>query len=100
MDINDRIRRRLDELLMDYNLTLNGLAYKSGVSQSTLFNFTSGTNMSATITTLHLICEYGFGITMYEFFDSDLFSEKTTLTRVVNVNTLSRPFISLSAAFS
>ena len=49
MNINDRIRRRLDELLMEYDLTLNGLSYRSGVNQSTLFNFTSGTNMSTTL---------------------------------------------------
>ena len=73
MDINELVVTRLHGLMNEYNLTLNGLAYKCGVNQSTLNNFVSRTNKSVTITTLELVCKNGFDMTLCEFFDDDLF---------------------------
>jgi len=73
MDINELVIIRLNGLMNEYNLTLNGLSRRCGVSQSTLNNFVSRTNKSVTVTTLELVCKNGFGVSLYEFFDDDIF---------------------------
>ena len=44
----------------------------SGVTQSTVNNIISGRNNSATVSTIKKLCD-GLGITIEEFFNSDLF---------------------------
>jgi transcriptional regulator with XRE-family HTH domain len=45
----------------------------SGVTQSTVNNIVSGRNNSATVSTIKKLCD-GLGITIEEFFKSDLFA--------------------------
>ena len=72
MDVNTAVRERILSLCRDRGLTINGLSYKCGLTQSTLNNITSGRNKSMTLSTLKKICD-GFSITIQEFFDDELF---------------------------
>ncbi|MBE5794570.1 MAG: helix-turn-helix transcriptional regulator [Clostridiales bacterium] len=72
MRIGEAVRQRIEELCQQQNLTVNKLSNISGVTQSTVNNIVSGRNRSATISTIKKLCD-GFGITIQEFFESDLF---------------------------
>ena len=54
-------------------MTINALANKSGVTQSTVNNIISRRNNSTTVATIQKLCD-GLGMTITEFFQSDLFS--------------------------
>ena len=74
MDIGQAVRLRLLELCEEKKLTVNQLALRSGVTQSTLNNIVSGRNRSTTVSTLKKLCD-GLEITMVDFFRSPLFSQ-------------------------
>lgn len=72
MIIGEAVRLRILELCQDNNITVNKLATISGITQSTLSNIIGGRNNSTTISTIKKICD-GLGITIEEFFHSELF---------------------------
>lgn len=74
MTIGDAVRQRIIQLCQERNISINKLSSISGVTQSTVNNIVSGRNNSATISTIKKLCD-GLGITIVEFFNSDLFSE-------------------------
>ena len=51
---------------------INQLSSISGVTQSTVHNIISGRNRSTTVSTIQKLCD-GLGITIEEFFHSELF---------------------------
>ncbi len=72
MNIGDAVRLRILELCKMQGITVNKLATRSGVTQSTLSNITGGRNNSATISTIKKLCD-GLEISILEFFSSPLF---------------------------
>ena len=72
MEIGDKVALRIQHLLDERNITLNRLAALSGINQSTLNNIMHRINKNATIGTIESICK-GFDISIFEFFDSDIF---------------------------
>ena len=74
MRVGEAVRERILELCHQQQLTVNKLSNISGVTQSTVNNIVSGRNRSATISTLKKLCD-GLGITIQEFFASDLFTD-------------------------
>lgn len=72
MNVGEAVRSRILELCQERNITVNKLSSLSGVTQSTVNNIISGRNRSATISTIKKLCD-GLGITIEEFFSSDLF---------------------------
>ena len=68
------MRQRIIELCQERNMTINALANKSGVTQSTVNNIISRRNNSTTVATIQKLCD-GLGMTITEFFQSDLFSD-------------------------
>ena len=72
MRTKEAIRRRIQELCMENNLTVNGLRTKCGMTQSPVNNIISGRNNSTTIATVKKIWD-GLDMELPEFFDSDLF---------------------------
>lgn len=72
MQAKEAIRLRIQELCEARGLTLNGLSYVCGMTQSTLNNVISGRNNSTSVSTLQKICD-GLEIDLPTFFDSDLF---------------------------
>ena len=74
MCIGEAVKERILELCREKNISINKLSTMSGVTQSTVNNIVSGRNRSATISTIKKLCE-GLGITLEQFFDSDLFRD-------------------------
>lgn len=54
-------------------MSINALSIQSGVTQSTVNNIISRRNNSTTVATIQKLCD-GLGMTITEFFQSDLFS--------------------------
>lgn len=74
MCIGQAVRERIIELCREREISINKLSDMSGVTQSTVNNIVSGRNNSATVSTVKKLCD-GLGITIQDFFDSDLFRD-------------------------
>lgn len=74
MDVGEAVRERILELCRERGISLNKLCSMSGVTQSTVNNIVSGRNHSVTVSTLKKLCD-GLGISIEEFFHSDLFRD-------------------------
>lgn len=72
MNIGQAVRERIIELCRERDISINKLSDMSGVTQSTVNNIVSGRNNSATVSTIKKLCD-GLGITIQDFFASDLF---------------------------
>ena len=74
MNIGEAVKERILELCRERDISINRLSSMSGVTQSTVNNIVSGRNHSTTISTIKKLCD-GLGITIEDFFHSDLFRE-------------------------
>ena len=74
MNIGEAVKARILELCAQYNISINKLSSMSGVTQPTLNNIVSGRNNSTTVSTIKKLCD-GLGITIQDFFNSDLFQD-------------------------
>ena len=72
MTVGEAVRQRIIQLCQERDISINKLSSISGVTQSTVNNIVSGRNNSATISTIKKLCD-GLGITIDEFFHSELF---------------------------
>lgn len=72
MTAGEAVRQRIIQLCDERDISINKLSSISGVTQSTVNNIVSGRNNSATVSTIKKLCD-GLGITIDEFFHSDLF---------------------------
>lgn len=72
MNIGEAVRERILELCREYNISVNKLSDMSGVTQSTVNNIVNGRNRSTTVSTVKKLCD-GLGITIEEFFQSEVF---------------------------
>ena len=72
MDTSTAVRQRILELCAQQGITVNRLATRSGVTQSTVNNIVSGRNHSATVATITKLCD-GLDITLRDFFDAPVF---------------------------
>ena len=72
MTIGEAVRLRILELCRERLITVNGLSYICGITQSTLSNIVGGRNNSATISTIKKLCD-GLNISIRDFFESNLF---------------------------
>ena len=72
MTVGEAVRQRIIQLCQERNISINKLSGISGVTQSTVNNIVSGRNNSATVSTIKKLCD-GLGITIEEFFSSELF---------------------------
>ena len=73
MTVGEAVRQRIIQLCQERDISINKLSSISGVTQSTVNNIVSGRNTSATVSTIKKLCD-GLGITIDEFFHSDLFA--------------------------
>ena len=71
-NIGEAVKERILELCREHDISVNKLSSMSGVTQSTVNNIVSGRNNSATVSTIKKLCD-GLGITIEEFFNSELF---------------------------
>ena len=72
MTVGEAVRQRIIQLCQERDISINKLSSISGVTQSTVNNIVSGRNNSATVSAIKKLCD-GLGITIDEFFHSDLF---------------------------
>ena len=72
MDTSTAVRQRILELCAQQGITVNRLATRSGVTQSTVNNIVSGRNHSTTVATIKKLCD-GLDITLRDFFDAPVF---------------------------
>ena len=73
MTVGEAVRQRIIQLCQERDISINKLSSISGVTQSAVNNIVSGRNNSATVSTIKKLCD-GLGITIDEFFHSDLFA--------------------------
>lgn len=73
MTVGEAVRKRILQLCDERDISINKLSSLSGVTQSTVNNIMSGRNNSATVSTVKKLCD-GLGITIEEFFHSDIFA--------------------------
>lgn len=64
--------KRILDLCNERNITPNGLAYASGVSQSTIKSILNEESVNPGIVTIKKLCD-GLDITVRDFFDTDDF---------------------------
>ena len=74
MNIGEAVKERILELCREQDISINKLSGMSGVTQSTVNNIVSGRNRSTTISTIKKLCD-GLGITIEDFFHSELFRD-------------------------
>jgi len=72
MTVGEAVRQRIIQLCQERDISINKLSSISGVTQSTVNNIVSGRNISTTVSTIKKLCD-GLGITINEFFHSELF---------------------------
>ena len=72
MNLQQAVRLRVLELCEENNLTINGLAMLSGMSQSTVNSLVDGTSQNPKLLTVLRLC-LGLEIEIKDFFDSDVF---------------------------
>ena len=72
MDTYSDVKDRILFFLGKYEISIHALAIKSGVAPSTIKNILYGKSKNPGIVTIKLLCD-GFGISLFEFFDTDVF---------------------------
>jgi transcriptional regulator with XRE-family HTH domain len=70
----DAIAKRIRQICLDKNITLNKLADLSGLRQSTLDNIVKGNTKNPTLRTLHRIA-VGLNMTVSELLDFKIMNE-------------------------
>ena len=73
MTVGEAVRQRIIQLCQERDISINKLSSISGVTQTTVNNIVSGRNNSTTVSTIKKLCD-GLGITIDEFFHSQLFA--------------------------
>ena len=74
MTIGEAVKERILELCREHDISINKLSNISGVTQSTVNNIISGRNNSTTVSTVKKLCD-GLGITIIDFFNTELFAD-------------------------
>lgn len=72
MSIRKAVAYRIRELCDENGITLHALAMTSGVPPMTVYSMMNTKSKNPGIVTIKMLCD-GLGITLTEFFDSDLF---------------------------
>lgn len=72
MGIYSAVKNRILLLLEEKNMSIHKLAIESAVPPSSIKNILYGKSQNPGICTIKLLCD-GFGITLIEFFDTDVF---------------------------
>ena len=74
MTLLEATRQRINELCKKNNMNINQLAIASGINPSTIRSIFKVITKSPSSETIYYIC-VGLGITLKDFYDSNLFNE-------------------------
>ena len=72
MTVNDAVARRTIKLLSEKNITQYRLEQQSGIQHGSMSCILNGRNKTVTLTTIMMLAR-GFGISLIEFLDDDIF---------------------------
>lgn len=72
MKTQDAVIMRIRQLCEQNSLSPHALARAAGIPPTTLKNILYGNSKNPGIVTIKLLCD-GLGISLFEFFDSDIF---------------------------
>jgi len=72
MNAKEAVAKRILDLINDRDITINGLAYKAGISPSTIYSMLNQKSQNPGIVSIQIICE-GLDITLREFFNCEIF---------------------------
>jgi len=72
MDTYTAVKNRLLQLLEQKKMSIHKLAMESAVPPSSIKNILYGKSQNPGIVTLKMLCD-GFGITLTDFFDTEIF---------------------------
>ena len=72
MITREAVAARIMELCKEKDITMNGIANLSAIPPSTIKNIIYGVSRNPGVVTIKMLCD-GFGISLPEFFDSELF---------------------------
>lgn len=75
MTLDESIRKRINEILEDKNISLTALCLNSNLTPSTVFDFMYNKSKSPKIITIKKLC-IGAEITLEEFFARDYFNNE------------------------
>ncbi len=74
MTLLDATRKRIDELCKINNMNINQLTIASGINPSTIRSIFKVIRKAPSSDTIYYIC-IGFGISIKDFYDSELFDD-------------------------
>ena len=74
MDTYTAIKNRILQLLGEKRMSIHKLATESAVAPSSIKNILYGKSRNPGIVTIKMLCD-GFGITVLDFFDTEIFRE-------------------------
>ena len=72
MTIKEAVEKRIIELSNKHNIAINTLANISGISPSTVYSMLNEKSKNPGVCSIKKLCD-GLGISIREFFNSDLF---------------------------
>ncbi len=72
MRVKQAIAQRIIEVCNERSIAINALANMSGIPPSTLYSILNSKSQNPGTVTIQKLCD-GLGISIREFFDSDLF---------------------------
>ena len=74
MNLDDALKKRIDELVKEKGITLTALCLNANVTPSTIFDFVYGKSKCPKVLTIKKLC-VGASITLEEFFSRDYFND-------------------------
>ena len=74
MGVKEAVVARFREILSQRNMKPNELAYRSGVTPSTVYSMLDGRRREVTINLIKKLCD-GLNMTLGEFFSAPVFDE-------------------------
>lgn len=72
MNAKQAVKARILELCGKHSITVNSLANSAGMPPATIYSMLNEKSKNPGVVSLQKICD-GLGITLREFFDSDIF---------------------------
>ena len=72
MNTKEAVAKRIQELCAEYDMAVNALATASGIPPSTVYSMLNEKSQNPGVVSIKKICD-GLGISIREFFDTDLF---------------------------
>lgn len=72
MNAKEAVAKRILEICKEKEISVNSLAYKSGISPSTIYSMLNEKSKNPGVVSLQKICD-GVEMTLRDFFDCDIF---------------------------